>query len=207
MRLIYLLEDQHKEESLKAYLFYLEINIMFFRSLLSLLSDELDNSAFNQTERKAMTELEVAAFLTPVTKVLLPALRLYSTWFKKNWVYLTARMAESTLSSQISELWCIYARVLSLLASLYPKKHVPDVDYMLEEEVDIIGFIPLFPDKMIEMSRNETAQRAKFSDKGVERLSPDIEMLSRIRELIVDGVQISNESVGILILNIVTNSS
>ena len=188
-------EGLQTEESYKSYLFYLEINVKTFRSLLSLLLDELQDFVPNRSEEEALTELAVTDRLTLVTKILLPVLRIYSTWLTINWALFAAERAEVVLNSHIHELWSTYTQVLSLLASIFPTNHLPTVNYMLEEDVDTIGFMPLVVEKTMKKWRNDNTYKSKFSDREVERLPSDIEMLGRIRELLVDGAQIVDQKV------------
>ena len=137
-----------------------------------------------------MTELALSAKLSLVTKTLLPVLRIYSTWLTVNWAVFTAGLAQSTLGLHIDDFWSTYAQVLSLLAVTFPTKNISKIDYMLEEDVDTISFVPLIKDKTTKIWMTDDGPRQKFSDAEVERLHPDIEMLGRIRGLLVDSLQI-----------------
>ena len=137
-----------------------------------------------------LTELALSAKLSMVTKTLLPVVRIYSIWLVVNWAVFTAGLVQSTLGLYIDDFWFTYAQTLSSLAAKFPTKNISKFDYMLEEDVETISFVPLVKDKTTKIWMANNGPRQKFSDKGVERLHSDIEMLGRIRGLLVDGLQI-----------------
>lgn len=183
------------EENFKAYFFYLEINIRFFRSLLVLLKGELRELSDHESGVNDPMEPELSAKLSLVTKTLLPVLRIYSIWLTVNWAIFTAGLVQSTLGFHIDNFWSTYAETLSLLTTAFPTKNISRIDYMLEEDVEIISFVPLVKDKTAKVWMTEDGPRQKFSDKEIERLPPEIEMLGRIRGLLVDGLQIVVQNV------------
>lgn len=122
---------------------------------------------------------------------MLPALRQYSSWLLSNAEILVAQVGDNVLNVQIRELWKIYATTLTLLTSTFPVSELPQVEYLLEEDEDTVGFKPL--DNEITKRRfydeiNMTVQKPKYHDRGVQRHHPTVEMLGRIRDLLTDGM-------------------
>ena len=178
------------KENLKAYLYFLELNSRFFEALLNLLRDGLHTYAEKVSKTKDNSKAVLPEELFSKVQTILPLLRIYSAWFVINWALLTTDMTKSYLNSFIKELWVMYAQALTLLATLFPAESLPLTDYMLEEDVDTIGFIPLISEKTAKLWKMEEHVKPKFSDKDVKRLTHNNEMLGRIRELLIDGLQV-----------------
>lgn len=98
---------------------------------------------------------------------------------------------DTPLSVQITEFWKIYANALTLLASTFDVVRLPEVDYLLEEDEETLGFAPLV--KSVTSRRYldiNGQQKPRMHDVGVERSHPNIEMLYRIREFVIDGLDL-----------------
>lgn len=122
---------------------------------------------------------------------MLPALRQYSSWLLSNAEILVAQVGDNVLNVQIRELWKIYATTLTLLTSTFSVSELPQVEYLLDEDEDTVGFKPL--DNEVTKRRfydeiNLAAQKPKYHDRGVQRHHPTVEMLGRIRDLLTDGM-------------------
>lgn len=179
------------EESVSnACLFFQRINVKTFFTLLQILSAEVERFAAEDSNGK---ETKVGADkVTVVARRVLPALRHYSSWLLTVRDLLVACKEKDTpLSVQITEFWKIYANTLTLLASTFDVVHLPDVEYLLEEDEETLGFAPL--DKNVTSRRylDMNGQRKpRMHDVGVERSHPNIEMLYRIREFVIDGLDL-----------------
>lgn len=167
-----------------------------FFTLLQILSAEVERFAVedpNGKDAKAGADK-----VTVVARRILPALRNYSSWLLTVRDSLVAHRGNDTpLSVQITELWKIYANALTLLASTFDIIYLPEVDYLLEEDEETLGFAPLH--KGVTDRRyldTNGQQKPRMHDVGVERSHPNIEMLYRIREFVIDGLDLVVGNVG-----------
>ena len=134
---------------------------------------------------------------------ILPALRQYSSWLVSNAALLVAEVGDTSLNVQIKELWKIYASTLTLLAATFPVSELPSIEYLLEEDVDTLGFKPFTNDSTWKRyyhdeRREKRDRKAKWNDCGVERHHPNVEMLGRIRDFLVDGLTLATNEVSCL---------
>ncbi|KAI9374907.1 hypothetical protein BJX61DRAFT_224970 [Aspergillus egyptiacus] len=169
-----------------ARLFFQRINVKTFFTLLQVLSAEVERFAVEDSSGSKDDKITIVA------RRILPALRNYSSWLLTVNKYLVAYNEKDTpLAVQLTEFWKIYANTLTLLASTFDVVHLPEVDYLLEEDEETLCFVPL--------SKGATArryldvngrQKPSMNDPGVERSHPNIEMLYRIREFVIDGLDL-----------------
>jgi hypothetical protein len=102
------------------------------------------------------------------------------------------------LNEAIDQFWPIYAKVVDIVAAIFPIWDLEDLDeitYMLEEDADVLEFKPLVHDRTKKTWCYKTTGEAKrrYFDRGVERASPDEELLARVRELLTDGLFLAND--------------
>ncbi|KAJ5573664.1 uncharacterized protein N7459_008091 [Penicillium hispanicum] len=174
-----------------ARVFFQRINVKTFFTLLQILLVELERFAVGDSSSKETKNGPDR--VTVVARRILPALRNYSSWLLTTSDFLIAQKQEkdSALSIQIQEFWKIYAGTLTLLASTFDVVHLPEIDYLLEEDEESLGFAPL---EQAATSRRfvGTADQVKprMNDPGVERSHPNMEMLYRIREFVIDGLDL-----------------
>lgn len=179
------------EESVSnACLFFQQINVKTFFTLLQILSTEVERFAVEDPNGR---DARVGADrVTVVARRILPVLRHYSSWLLTVRDSLVAYKEKDTpLSVQITEFWKIYANTLTLLASTFDVVSLPEVDYLLEEDEETLGFAPLI--KSVTSRRyldRNGQQKRRMHDVGVERSHPNIEMLYRIREFVIDGLDL-----------------
>lgn len=138
--------------------------------------------------------------VTAVARRVLPALRQYSSWLVSNAALLVAEVGDTSLNVQIKELWKIYASTLTLLATTFPVSELPRIEYLLEEDVDTLGFKPFTNDRtwkryFQDQNRETRNRKPKWNDRGVERQHPNVEMLGRIRDFLVDGLTLATDEV------------
>ncbi|KAL2852912.1 hypothetical protein BJY01DRAFT_259510 [Aspergillus pseudoustus] len=168
-----------------ARLFFQRINVKTFFTLLQILLAEV--------ERFAVEDAKVGADkVTVVARRILPALRNYSSWLLTVNHHLVAYNENDTpLAVQVIEFWKIYANTLTLLASTFDVINLPEVDYLLEEDEETLCFQPL--SKSVTNRRYldvHDQQKPRMNDPGIERSHPNIEMLYRIREFVIDGLDL-----------------
>jgi Est1-like DNA/RNA binding protein len=171
-----------------APLFFQRINVKTFFTLLQVLLAELERLATEDSENKDMTA--GSDKVTAVARRILPALRHYSSWLLSNSGSLLAQKEEkdTPLSIQITEFWKIYANTLTLLASTFDVTRLPEVEYLLGEDEEILGFKPLINEATVRRYQDTDGQQKPHP--GVERNHPNIEMLYRIREFVIDGLDL-----------------
>ncbi|KAJ5562871.1 DNA/RNA-binding domain E.t1.c1-type [Penicillium sp. DV-2018c] len=175
-----------------ACVFFQRINVKTFFTLLQILLVELERTAsFEDSNSKDV--LPVPDKISAVARRILPALRHYSSWLLTNSQSLVDQKVEkdSSLSIQVKEFWKIYAGTLSLLASSFDVVSLPEVDYLLEEDEETRGFAPLDQDATCRRYIGGGDQpKPRMHDLGVERSHPNMEMLYRIREFVIDGLDL-----------------
>jgi len=159
--------------------------------LLQILLVELERTAsFEDLNKDALPSPDKVSV---VARRILPALRHYSSWLLTNTQSLVEQKEEkdSSLSIQIREFWKIYAGTLSLLATSFDVVSLPEVDYLLEEDEESLGFAPLDQDATSRRYVGSGDQpKPRMHDLGVERSHPNMEMLYRIREFVIDGLDL-----------------
>jgi hypothetical protein len=166
-----------------------------FFTLLQILLAELERFAVEDPDNKEMKT--GSDKVTVVGRRILPALRHYSAWLLSNSSSLVAEKEESPLFVQIKEFWKIYANTLTLLASTFDVISLPEIDYLLEEDEETLGFNPLVNESTSRryLDANDQ-QKPRMVDPGIERNHPNIEMLYRIREFVIDGLDLVVSGVG-----------
>ncbi|KAH7556008.1 hypothetical protein BM1_06534 [Bipolaris maydis] len=173
---------------MRTYFYYLRLNVKTFFILLQVLQPELDrlsegNDVKHQNGERTM---QLSDKITAVARRILPGLRLYSTWFTRYWQVLNANIADTLNTVDVQELWKAYAATLSLLASSFPVDQLPKEVYMLEEDTDTIGFEPLIHPDTMKVWYNGDKMKPKWSE--LNRNHPNVEMLMRVKDLLIDGL-------------------
>ena len=168
---------------------------------MQILQPELERFAAEENtigdEDRPVTGLDK---ITVVARRILPALRQYSSWLISNAALLVAEVGDTPLNVQIKELWKIYASTLTLLATTFPVSELPSIGYLLEEDVDTLGFKPFTNDRtwkryFRDQKRDTRNRKPKWNDRGVERHHPNVEMLGRIRDFLIDGLTLATDEV------------
>lgn len=163
-----------------------------FFILLQILLAEVERFA-GEDESSGKESTTGADKVTVVARRVLPALRNYSSWLLTVSNLLVAYKAEkdTPLAVQITEFWKIYANTLTLLASTFDVVHLPEIDYLLEEDEETLRFAPLNKETTSRRYLDSNGQqKPQMDDPGVERNHPNIEMLYRIREFVIDGLDL-----------------
>ncbi|KAE8146172.1 hypothetical protein BDV25DRAFT_55280 [Aspergillus avenaceus] len=174
-----------------AQLFFQRINVKTFFTLLQILLSEVERFAVE--EPSTNDGKNGPDKITAVARRILPALRNYSSWLLTSSQLLLAYKEEkdTPLAVQITEFWKIYANTLTLLASTFDVVLLPEIDYLLEEDEETLCFAPI--DNEVTSRRyldTNGNQKPRMHDAGVERNHPNIEMLYRIREFVIDGLDL-----------------
>ncbi|KAF2466338.1 uncharacterized protein BDR25DRAFT_328068 [Lindgomyces ingoldianus] len=181
-------ESPPPENIMQTYFYYLRLNVKTFFTLLQILQSELErlSEGDDVKDQNGTRASHLSDKITAVARRILPGLRLYSTWFTRYHHILSANVADTLTTVEVQELWKAYAATLTLLASSFPPEQLPNQDYMLEEDTDTIGFQPLISEETIKRWYNGNILKQKWTD--LERNHPNVEMLMRVRDLMVDGL-------------------
>ncbi|KAF1835822.1 hypothetical protein BDW02DRAFT_494931 [Decorospora gaudefroyi] len=179
------------EHILRTYSYYLRLNVKTFFILLQMLQPELDRICEGNDVKHKNDDrpVHLSDKITAVARRILPGLRLYSTWFTRYWTILNSNLAgiADTLNTvDVQELWKAYAATLSLLASSFPVDLLPPENYMLEEDTDMIGLEPLIHPSTMKVWYEGDKLKPKWTE--IERNHPNVEMLMRIKDLLIDGL-------------------
>ena len=184
------------ERNQAAFIHFFRINIRTFTTLLKVFYNDVMTVDLGATVDEEGTDL--ASRLTDVSRRVLPALRLYSSWLLSTTNLLAGLSTEESLTGAIDQFWRTYARSVDVIAAVFPIWDLEDLDevtYCLEEDVDTIGFKPILHERANKIWRNKQTGLLKhrFSDAGVTRASIDEEMLARVKEFLVDGLFLAND--------------
>ncbi|KAI4720540.1 hypothetical protein E4T48_03257 [Aureobasidium sp. EXF-10727] len=175
--------DQHK--FMHSYFFFLRLNVKFFTAMLEVYYVDLEKHLQERIEISSLVDK-----LTDLTRHVLPALRLYSTWLLSNAHIVAARVGDESFQTAMDHFWHTYAKTLSIMAINFSFRELEEVPYQLEEDVDAFGLKPLNSDRSrkVWMDDSTGQTKAKYNDEGIDRLDTNQEMLGRIRELLFDAL-------------------
>lgn len=178
---------------MRTYFFYLRLNVKTFFILLQVLQPELDRlSEGDDVRQNGDRATHLSDKITAVARRILPGLRLYSTWFSRYWQVLNANIADTLTTVDVQELWKAYAATLTLLASSFPVDQLPQESYMLEEDTETIGFQPLISPDTMKLWYDGENMKQKWTD--LERNHPNVEMLMRVKDLLIDGLLLTQNA-------------
>ena len=178
---------------MRTYFFYLRLNVKTFFILLQVLQPELDRlSEGDDVKHNGDRATHLSDKITAVARRILPGLRLYSTWFSRYWQVLNANIADTITTVDVQELWKAYAATLTLLASSFPVDQLPQENYMLEEDTETIGFQPLISPDTMKIWYDGGDMKQKWTD--LERNHPNVEMLMRVKDLLIDGLLLTQNA-------------
>ncbi|KAH7407086.1 hypothetical protein DE146DRAFT_418768 [Phaeosphaeria sp. MPI-PUGE-AT-0046c] len=178
------------ENIMRTYFMYLRLNVKTFFVLLQVLQPELERlSEADDVTKNGDRATQLSDKITAVARRTLPGLRLYSTWFSRCWQVLNANIADTLTTVDVQELWKAYAATLTLLASSFPVDQLPAEEYMLEEDTDTIGFQPLVSPNTMKLWYSGESLKQKWTD--LERNHPNVEMLMRVKDLLIDGLMLT----------------
>ncbi|GAB7360021.1 hypothetical protein MBLNU230_g7545t1 [Neophaeotheca triangularis] len=179
----------------KAFFYSLRLNITTFGALLQLFKDDL-RPTLDKVDDASSLELtdKVGAVMARV----LPSLRVYSSWLLKNNHFIVSLAAEQFVATQIESFWVTYAKTLDAVTAEFPiwdLEDSPEVTYMLDEDVQSLGMLPLEQDKTTNVWTDTAtgALKPKFSELGAQRVSMEEENLARIKDMLVAGLYLAND--------------
>lgn len=163
------------------------LNIRTYFALLQLLHTECKHGTTEGIK-------DQVDFINPVVRRLLPPLRHYSFWLISRAALLSAHLDDPVIGPLIKDFWTVYVGTLTLILSGTSFEELPRLDYLLEEDEEIIGFAPLQEGQSTQAG---TARKAKCQERGVKRHHPNIEMRCRVRDMVEDAIGLSHSEVTI----------
>lgn len=91
----------------------------------------------------------------------------------------------------------MYVKVISLMLSDPQLENLPQLEYLLEEDEEIIGFKPLQEGELQQkyFFPNYTSRKPKCHEQGVKRHHPNTESLCRIRDFMQDAIELASNEV------------
>ena len=180
---------------MQSYFDYLRLNINTFATLLQTWCAELRSAAGESATSTSVEEaLMLTASLTTAARHALAPLRLYSAWLLTNSHVLASGLGDETIKALVPRFWATYAECLSLVARAFPVKLLPEVPYQLEEDVESTGFMPLESERTQKLWLDALGGQKPRHDQTT-RLVPNMEMLARVRDLLVDGLLLAVDQV------------
>ena len=73
------------------------------------------------------------------------------------------------------------------------------MEYLLEEDEETLGFKPFITEATSQRYKSDQGTtKPRITDPGIERNHPNIEMLCRIRDFVIDGLDLVVYNVSIL---------
>lgn len=100
----------------------------------------------------------------------------------------------------LDDFWRSYAKFLNALARSFPSDKLPSLNVPLEEDTDLIGFLPLrkYLDRAttIEQAARNEGVRARSRRSAAEQVHPNEEQLMRIADLLEDGKALVDAEAG-----------
>lgn len=164
--------------------------------LLQILQPELESPANADAAQGADGERDPGDKITVITRRIVPALRQYSTWLVANATIIVMTGGASSTNVHIKEMWKMYADVLTRLINFFPVTKLPKTPYLLEEDEMTLGFKPL-RDQILAprctLYTDDTKKlKPRMNDPGVERSHPNLEMLGRVFDILLCGVEINS---------------
>ncbi|KAL9006933.1 MAG: hypothetical protein Q9188_000309 [Gyalolechia gomerana] len=173
-----------------AFKLFQRLNLQTFSTILQLLQAEYEHRNTENNTGSANT-------LGPIMRRLLPSLRYYQSWLFSRAALLSAHLGEPKMHSLIQKFWTAYIDVLTLMSWTNRFGDLPRLEYLLEEDEEIIGFKPLQEGGLQQkyLIPNTTSRKPKCHEQGVKRHHPNTEMLCRIRDFVQDATELAHSEV------------
>lgn len=146
--------------------------------------------------RDADAENDLAQRITAVFRRTLPALRISGKWLRANFKYVmqnqdiessattsnTKPKGKGGIRGVVFRFWDTYARFSCALSRAFPLDKLPSLTALLEEDVEMRGFLPLR--KM--MGEVKVTPTASQKVQTPEQVHPNVEQLMRISDILND---------------------
>jgi hypothetical protein len=164
------------------------LNIGCFTMLFEFLEDELRIRGAD------------SSVVSPLTRKLLPLLRLYSEWLLSNLECLLEPLSMNHPESQKHCAWTAYTAALTNLIARFDVTQLPQAPYLLDEDDQVIVFTPfsdLARSLHLETSTG-TLKPTRIEYTSSNPFRPEQEMFARIRALVHIGAYLDRHKVHLL---------
>ncbi|RMZ86232.1 hypothetical protein DV737_g178, partial [Chaetothyriales sp. CBS 132003] len=171
---------------LRSYKNLQDLNIHTFTLLLQLLVQELGPAVSEHVGE--MDEVACIAQLTPLCRKLLPHLRLYSSWLLSTAEFVH-ESKDAIQHPGLNQLFDRYADALNTLIKLFPLPKLPDCEHLLDEDHLILSSVAFSPEAKSRWTQRAGGKQPKgrrFT--GADAKRPEVEMLTRIKDFVKDGL-------------------
>ena len=184
-------KDPRCEPAMHSHLLLRCLNVRTFCEILRDLQTELNQLVCNSRPSNSSEDSHGSAKLSTKLRRIVPWLRLYSAWLLPQAAILAGATPYLSLNLHAAELGVSFAQVLELLRASFLLSNLPNPDYLLEEDENTVGFLPLDSGHERIKDRYQypdtDTRKPHWYDEGVRRLHPTGEMLSRIQDIFLDG--------------------
>lgn len=189
--------DSQNHSIARAYLFYSQITVKTISTLLQVFCTDLEKTGREDDPPRPDGRHTPLSRLTVLASKVLPTLRLCGAWLLANPHIVAASIVGDALRTETDGLWAVFTRTLNLMASAFTMTQLPELSYQLQEDVESTGFMPLICERTDELSsvKATSLNQPRYSDRDTKRLKPDMEMLGRIREFMIDGLVLAHDPV------------
>lgn len=182
------------EDLMQSYLFFLRLNIRTFVALLDVFQEALDGLELGKVTNASVDSKILSQRITPIMARILPVLRLYSLWLRKNSTVL-AQGLDSSFATIQEGMWTAYARCLSSIIQVFPSEHLSSLEYLLKEDEDTLGFKPLHCQENSEVWNVNDIIKPRWHEISGKTRDANAEMLSRITGLVVVALKLAMDPV------------
>ncbi|RKF64697.1 putative tpr-like protein [Erysiphe neolycopersici] len=190
------LQDQGLEkspEAMRVLNYHINFNNRMMFQLLSILIPELDQHSVTSKDTDGKF-IAIHEKISVVAGRVIPALRHYTLWLASSKKYMKPSFGSSQARIQSRQLWISYAVVLTKLVNYFPVKRMATVPYLLDEDYETIGFAPFRNIDLIKAldfySKPDGQLKLHIGEYGVKRSNTDVEMQSRILDIVCCGIQL-----------------
>lgn len=130
-------DDHDLSTADQSYRSFLRLNLQFFLRILQFASAELQDSM-----KVDHTGIAHHVKISTLQSHLLVLMRLYSLWLLKN-THVVAQPLDANFVDLHAQFWKAYAAMLNILVENFQQVWLPGCPYLLGEDLDSIGFMPL----------------------------------------------------------------
>ena len=192
-------EDPSCTKLIQSLLAMIRLNMRFLYELLQILQSELHTPQSN--DEKNLGYCQQRGLSTKVRRVI-PWIRQYSAWLLPQAAILAGGTIDDSLNSQAIELGNLYAQILNQLKVSFNLTNRLSIGYLLEEDGDAIGFVPLDttgPDHIRQRYylKDLHTRKPHRHIRGINQSCSTNEMLSRIQDIISDGEYLITQQVNL----------
>lgn len=187
-------KDNVRQTTLQSFYFCLGFNVRVMNVLLQVLLPEITDSASGEDLTTATGTEKISA----TARRVLPALRQYAIWLAGCYqLILNIPDTEEVLRGDIKNMWKLFAAVLTRMANFFPIFDFSLVEYLLEEDASTEGFEPFRNPDIIGACNfycdEANCLKPRITDLKIQRHHPDLEMQSRILNIVVAALSLVNE--------------